>query len=90
MVNGSISVKYWLSYDYTDRWIFVTPMSVDEMNNMYMLEFNKQLKLVGEDVYKVVGTNNSLVNKEIVKPIHNAVYSYDRYSCAFMLIFDKL
>ncbi len=61
--KGIISFKYWWNYDYDLHWIVVMGENVDDSEQSHVLYYHKQLKLVGEDLYIVQGTNNWLVGK---------------------------
>ena len=84
--KGIISFKYWWNYDYDLHWIVVMGENVDDSEQSHVLYYHKQLKLVGEDLYIVQGTNNWLVGKFIKDPISRSVYVYNHLNYNFDLI----
>lgn len=88
VLNGIISWKYWWNYNYSEGWIAVVGKSEDPEPN-HILVFHKHLKLIDEDLYKVIGTDNGLVNKEIAFPIHGALYEYNHFEHRFELVFKQ-
>ncbi len=74
-LSGTISFKYFWNYDYSFRWILVTS-EVMYPGVCETLIFNEHLKLIGEDMYKVIDCGSRFTNKEIKKPMHDIMYEY--------------
>ncbi len=73
--SGTVSFKYFWNYDYSLRWISITHSII--LPGVYeTLVFNEHLKLIGENIYKVVDNNSKFVNKEIKNPKNEAMYTY--------------
>lgn len=82
-IQRKISLKYILKYDYSkERYIEIMANRIEEVPQRKLF-FNKDLQLVGPDCYKVVNTDDVLVNKEIKNPKHKGVYRYNTLFCDF-------
>ena len=87
MLINVISISYWWNYDYSLKWITVTDPYCLNAEETFVLIFNFNMKLVAEDTYKLIGTNNRLVNKEIYMPVHGGVYHYNDINDKFELLY---
>lgn len=87
MLKGIITFKYWFEYKYHIVYIIISRQDVEFPTEM--LWFGVDFKLVGEDVYRIVNSDESdILNKEITNPIDGATYTFDRDSNKFELVFD--
>ena len=73
--EGTISYNYFKNYNFDEQRIWL-PNAITADTMYYSLEFHIHLQLIGEDVYKVINTDNTYVNSIIRNPINNGLYKY--------------
>lgn len=75
LYDGTISYDYFKNYSLDERRIWL-PNAITADTMYYSLEFHKHLQLIGEDIYKVINTDNTYVNSIIKNPINNGLYRF--------------
>lgn len=77
------------NYEYSkEEFILVLLPSVDVKKHQVKLIFNKHLIPMGGNHYKIIGTDNILVNKMITNPKHKHVYEYDNIFYVFKYVME--
>ena len=87
--KGIISLEYWWNYDCDDKHIIIMGDGIDDPEQNHVLNYHSQLKLAGEDIYRIEDTDNWLVGKWIDDPIAGSVYQYDYLTCKFNLVMNN-
>ena len=83
--TGVISFKYFWNYDYSLRWVAIAN-KITNPNAYTILVFGAQLILIGEDIYKVIDTDNEYAGKIIHNPESKAYYWYNSFDNQFELL----
>lgn len=88
-VMGLVTWNYIQNYDYSPKYILVAN-KVTDAEPYTMLLFHEDLKLIGKDTYKIIGSEEILyhnyVDGIIHKPKHRALYYYNIETCEFELL----
>lgn len=86
-INGDISFKYLWNYDFSQRSITILG-EITDPDICTVLRFHKELILIGEDLYKIIGTDDKHVNKLISNPMNGCLYSYSGLEGKFHLLME--